>query len=313
MSHDAASSSSAPPAAIPVASASSLPIHHTTAMPASSLVQQKTQKIHLQEHRATNEHVNGLLVTGCKLHPTVQMQISEFRDARASTHGRTFPARDRHNISARLLPALLRHIKQLQGSGNRLTCVVDTLALAAVAPAPSAKRTRDEDVDDVARKTRLHTEIPQTVALPTTFVYTPPVLGPSPVAVSGYPVTTTPLPVAPPAAPSAPPRASAPILSAPSLEPATPPRAHAIPQRQAAPQVAATLQVVFGLITLNCDSQKRTQDMVILLAIVLQAAAHLEISSTRRYKKLDAYTAIAFASPEIANWVVDSWDHAAHY
>jgi hypothetical protein len=72
--------------------------------------------------------------------------------------------------------------------------------------------------------------------------------------------------------------------------------------------------VFFGPITSNRDSQNRAnvwQDIVNLLSIVLSAAAHLEISSTRRYKKLTAYTAVAFASPEIANWVVDSWDHAA--
>jgi hypothetical protein len=67
--------------------------------------------------------------------------------------------------------------------------------------------------------------------------------------------------------------------------------------------------VVFGPITWNHDSQSRTN----LLVIVLPATAQLEISSTRRYKKLNAYTAVAFASPGIANWVVDSWDHAARY
>jgi hypothetical protein len=71
--------------------------------------------------------------------------------------------------------------------------------------------------------------------------------------------------------------------------------------------------VVFGLITWNCNSQNCTQDMLNLLAIVLSTAAHLEISSTRRYKTLNAYTTVASASPEIANWVVNSWDHAAHY
>jgi hypothetical protein len=61
MSHDAASSSSVPPAAIPVASGSSLPIHpyhrdagfHTT---------KDKEKYTYKDHRATNEHVNGLLV-----------------------------------------------------------------------------------------------------------------------------------------------------------------------------------------------------------------------------------------------------------
>jgi hypothetical protein len=62
------------------------------------------------------------------------------------------------------LPTFLRRIEQLQGSVNKLTSV-DSLALAAVGPAPSAKRTRD---DDATRNTRPCTEIPQTVALPTT-------------------------------------------------------------------------------------------------------------------------------------------------
>ncbi|KAJ7831573.1 hypothetical protein B0H13DRAFT_2431520 [Mycena leptocephala] len=199
-------------------------------------------------------------------------------------------------------------------------------------PAPSAKRTRNEDVDDAAHNTRLRTEIPQTVALPT-FVYT---LGPSPVAVSAPVATTTPLPVrtappaappapplspsapaqAPPATPNAPPHASAPIPLAPPAAPAAPPRAHAIPQRQAAPQVAPALLVLFSLITWNCDSQNRTQDMVNPLAIVLSAAAHLKNHlkiSTRHYKKLSTYTAVASAAPEIANWIVDSWDHAVRY
>jgi hypothetical protein len=64
------------------------------------------------------------------------------------------------------------------------------------------------------------------------------------------------------------------------------------------------------------DSQNHTdvrQDIVNLLAIVLPAAAHLEISSTRCYKKLNAYTAVAFASLETANWLVYSWDYAARY
>ncbi|KAJ7910808.1 hypothetical protein B0H13DRAFT_1876408 [Mycena leptocephala] len=268
-----------------------------------------------------------------KVIPAVQMQISEFRDARRSTVSDDSVLSDlwtSHNqhgiaitdISARLLPPLLGCIEQLQGSVNKLTSVVDTLALAAVAPAPSAKRTRGENRD------------PATVALPTTFVYT---LGFSPIAVSVHPVaTTTPLPVttappaahptppippsalaqAPPATPNAPPRISAPDPLAPPAAPAAPPRAHAIPQRQAALLVDPALQVVFGPIIWNRDSQNRInvrQDIVNLLAIVLPAAAQLKISSTRRYKKLSAYTAIAFASPEIANWVINSWDHAARY
>ncbi|KAJ7910775.1 hypothetical protein B0H13DRAFT_2328957 [Mycena leptocephala] len=112
---------------------------------------------------------------------------------------------------------------------------------------------------------------------------------------------------APPAAPSTLPRASAPGPPAPSAAPASPPRACAIPQRQAASHVDPALQVIFGPIAWNRDSQNRTniqQDLV---------NAHLGISSTRRYKKLNASAAVAFPSPEIANWVVDSWDHAAHY
>lgn len=85
------------------------------------------------------------------------------------------------------------------------------------------------------------------------------------------------------------------------MAPAAPPRAHAIPQRQAAPQVAPALQVVFGLITWNRDSQNPTNVRRDLLAIVFPATAHLGISFTHRYKKLDAYTAVVFASPEIAN------------
>jgi hypothetical protein len=167
------------------------------------------------------------------------------------------------DISVHLLQALLRRIEQLQGCFNELTTfIVATLALAAVAPAPSAKRTRDQDVDDAARNTRPRTEIPQTVALPTTFVYTLSPLGPSPIAVSALPIATTTLlpattappavpptpPHAPsaPAAPNAPPRASAPGPLAPPAAPAAPPLAHAIPQRQAAPQVDPALQVVFG-------------------------------------------------------------------
>jgi hypothetical protein len=107
-----------------------------------------------------------------KVIPAVQMQISEFRDARRSTVSDDSVLSDlwtSHNqhgiaitdISARLLPPLLGCIEQLQGSVNKLTSVVDTLALAAVAPAPSAKRTRGENVDDAARNTRLHSEIPQ--------------------------------------------------------------------------------------------------------------------------------------------------------
>ncbi|KAJ7811855.1 hypothetical protein B0H13DRAFT_2472208 [Mycena leptocephala] len=127
-------------------------------------------------------------------------------------------------------------------------------------------------------------EIPQTVALSTTFVYTSPPLGPSPVAVSALPIATMmllpvttappaapPAPLlaasapaqAPPAVPNAPPCASAP---GPLTPPAAPARAHAIPQVDPA-----------------------LQDIGI------------------------AYTAVAFASPVIVNWVVDSWDHAAHY
>jgi hypothetical protein len=75
------------------------------------------------------------------------------------------------DIPACLLPALLRRIEQLQGSVNKLTSVVDTLALSTMAPAPSAMRTRD---DDATRNTRPYTEIPRTVTLPTIFVYTRP-------------------------------------------------------------------------------------------------------------------------------------------
>jgi hypothetical protein len=62
--------------------------------------------------------------------------------------------------------------------------------------------------------------------------------------------------------------------------------------------------VLFGPITWNSNSQNCTQDMVYLLAIVLSAAAHFENHleiSIRHYKKLNTYTAVAFASPEIAN------------
>jgi hypothetical protein len=124
------------------------------------------------------------------------MQISEFRDTVSdnrvlsdlwTSHNQHGENVRQHGIAitdilARLLPALLGRIEQLQGSVNKFTSIVDTLALAAVAPAPSAARTQDED--DAARNTRPRTEIPQTVALPTTYVYIPPPLGPSPVAVS---------------------------------------------------------------------------------------------------------------------------------
>jgi hypothetical protein len=63
MSHDAASPSSAPPATIPVASGSSLPIHpyhrDTGFQPGAT---KDKEKYTYKEHRATNEHVNGLLV-----------------------------------------------------------------------------------------------------------------------------------------------------------------------------------------------------------------------------------------------------------
>jgi hypothetical protein len=70
--------------------------------------------------------------------------------------------------------------------------------------------------------------------------------------------------------------------------------------------------VVFGPITWNRASQNLTNARQDLLAIVLPATAHLEIFFTHCYKKLDAYTTIASAAPEITNWV-DSWNHAARY
>jgi hypothetical protein len=114
ISHDEASSSSAPPAAIPVASRSSLPIrpYHRDAGFQPGATKGK-EKYTYKDHRATNEHVNGLLVAGTNLWervdrissdvsqvvncvssshtpystlnpytviPPMQMQISEFRD-----------------------------------------------------------------------------------------------------------------------------------------------------------------------------------------------------------------------------------------
>ncbi|KAJ7843461.1 hypothetical protein B0H13DRAFT_2364748 [Mycena leptocephala] len=166
---------------------------------------------------------------------------------------------------------------------GKLTSVVDTLALSAVALAPSAKRTWDEDVDNATCNTRPCTEIPKTVALPTrrrrsvlphrrhdasardNYTSCSTSCSTTPTVCSGSGHASAPGPLAPPGVPAA------------------PPRAHAIPQRQAAPQVDSALQVVFGPITWNRDSQNRTnvrQDIINLLTIVFPTAAHLKIPST---------------------------------
>ncbi|KAJ7811858.1 hypothetical protein B0H13DRAFT_1926485 [Mycena leptocephala] len=288
MSHDAASSSSAPPVAIPVASGWSLPIHpHHRDAGFQPGVRKGKEKYTYKDHRVSNEHIMDLI-------PTVQMQISELRDT-VSDDQRELRQQGIAitEISARLLPALLRRIEKRQGPSTSLR-PPSTLSLATVAPAPSAKRTRDEDVDDAARNTRPRTEIPQTVALSTTFVYTlvPPVATTTPLPVTTAPPAAPPAPPlapsasvqAPPAAPKAPPRASDSNSLGPPAAPAASPRVHAIPQRQAASQVGPTLHVVFGPIAWNRDSQNCTNVQQDMLAIALPAAAHLEISSTRRYK-----------------------------
>ncbi|KAJ7910811.1 hypothetical protein B0H13DRAFT_2660862 [Mycena leptocephala] len=324
-------------AAIPVASGSSLPIHpyyrDAGFQPGAT---KGKEKYTYKDHRVTNEHVNGLLVAGTNLRERIDYISSDVSQSslpykcrsrtqqhcqqRSGTFSDLWTSHYQHgenirqhgititNISARLLPALLRRIEQLHGSVNKFTSVVDTLAFAAVALAPLAKRTRDENVD-AARNTGLRTEVSQTVALSTTFVYTPPPLGP-PVAVSAPPVATTmpfpvttasPAPPLPPSAPAqAPPAAPSALPCAPALGP---------------PALLWNLLphlVVFGLITWNRDSQNPTNVRRDLLAIVFPATAHLGISFTHRYKKLNTCTAVA-AAPEIANWVVDSWDHAARY
>ncbi|KAJ7895360.1 hypothetical protein B0H13DRAFT_2276242 [Mycena leptocephala] len=116
---------------------------------------EEKEKYTYKDDRITKEHIDGLLSAGTKLWervgristdvadfiPAVHMQISEFHDVRSGVSDDT-----------------------IGGPSPSFTSIVDTLALAAGAPAPSD--------DDAARNTRPHTEIPQTAALGTTFVYT---------------------------------------------------------------------------------------------------------------------------------------------
>ncbi|KAJ7820692.1 hypothetical protein B0H13DRAFT_2377717 [Mycena leptocephala] len=272
MSHDAASSSSAPPTVIPVASSSSLLIHpyHCDA----------------SFHPGRNLCV---VLTHSPLHakpiPAVQMQISEFRNARSST-----VSDDR--VLSDLWTSHNQHGEDFCQHGIAITDI---------------SCTRDEDVDDAARNTRPHTEIPQTVALPTTFVYTLLPLGLFPVAVS-VSARPSPLPMttAPPAAPPAPLAPSAPAQAPPAAPSASP--------RASAPGPLALLRHLLPhLVPMQSHSARwpRSQNRINVQQDLVNA--HLGISSTHRYKKLNASAAVAFASSEIANWVVDSWNHAARY
>ncbi|KAJ7877474.1 hypothetical protein B0H13DRAFT_2546594 [Mycena leptocephala] len=153
-----------PPPENPIASGSSLPIHpyHRDAGFQPGATKEK-EKYTYKDDRIAKEHIDILLSAGTKLWervgristdvadfiPAVHMQISELHDVCSGVSDDT-----------------------IGGPSPSFPSIVDTLALAAVASAPSDKRTRDDDVDDAARNTGPHTEIPQTVALGTTFVYT---------------------------------------------------------------------------------------------------------------------------------------------
>jgi hypothetical protein len=89
MSHDT-SSSSAPLVEIPVASGSSLPIHpyHCDAGFQPGATKGK-EKYTYKDHRATNEHVNGLLVAGTNLWERVDpvsSDVSQVTNCVLSSH-----------------------------------------------------------------------------------------------------------------------------------------------------------------------------------------------------------------------------------
>ncbi|KAF8174700.1 hypothetical protein K438DRAFT_1848833 [Mycena galopus ATCC 62051] len=165
------------------------------------------------------------------------------------------------------------------------------------------KRKRARDDDAAARNVRMRTDA--VAAAPPTVAPTIPPVAP----IAAAPVVLAPAPPAQPTRPppmhAAPPRAPA-SAPAPAL-PSRAPRAPAIVQR---PDPAC--EVVFGPVNWNkthSGSPNVKQDILGLIGVVLPTAAHLTFT-TRRYGKHEAYTLVAFATPEIATWVVDNWARA---
>ncbi|KAF7333877.1 hypothetical protein MVEN_02344800 [Mycena venus] len=249
-----------------------------------------------------------------------------------------------NDITTRLLPALMVRIRQLEHDNTSLKSTVRTLELAALAPvtvvpaqrvavapivatppappvvvpappavdpavvdavigaylAATGKRGHEEDLAADARNVRPRTEYTNAPAL-----RPPPALPAAPLAPPAAPL-------APPAALLAPPPQ---YLWHPPMCLPLPPARHLLQRWPLAPKLLLThLPVVFGPVSWHKDAQHRPlvkQDITALLAAVIPDAANYEFS-TRRYKRLDAYTIVTFASAEIANWVVDAWTHENH-
>ncbi|KAF7359995.1 hypothetical protein MVEN_00726800 [Mycena venus] len=187
--------------------------------------------------------------------------------------------------------------------------VVDAVIGAYLAA--TGKRGHEEDLAADARNVRPRTEYTNAPAL-----RPPPALPAAPLAPPAAPLAPPAALLAPPAVPMAPTYVPAPPASAPPA-PAMAPGPQAAPHTPAGPPRPAadpSLQVVFGPVSWHKDAQHRPlvkQDITALLAAVIPDAANYEFS-TRRYKRLDAYTIVTFASAEIANWVVDAWTHENH-
>ncbi|KAJ7808922.1 hypothetical protein B0H14DRAFT_3760655 [Mycena olivaceomarginata] len=289
-------------------------------------------KTSAKDHKITRQHVNGVLVAATRLHdkvermgreisefstlvPLVQQQLAEVSagtdqqlvndlvhslNANAGNVEQHGVALD--DITIRLLPPLLVRIQQLEamvsqldGTAKRLTGNVQTLELAAVGPAPTTKRPREEEDIDLLRNVRPRAG----VTVPNAYIYAPPLssVAPAPavIAAPAAPIVAPPPQfVPPPAEPPAPLRA--PTHAAP--------RAPQAPAATRAPAMCRTLLSIRRAKLYSAPSRGTwlmarplsCRTIATFTSLVLPSASHYTYT-TRRHKPHASYTRVTYASP----------------